>query len=602
MLVMPSAYALKKIVLETPLSYSLFDKHTTGLTHTSGKFIFAYLDNTNTRWVLEIISPLGNSESTVYIDVGYTSTAMAISLSTYSSTEVFVSFLYRADGSSGVIWKLYKLNINTYICTQTGTTQTISESMNFRLAISKAIEYEDNYYFVVRQLSFIDVVNCEIILLKYLVATTTCSVAWAKNTGETDNQPEDKPPLWIIQDSFTPEILYLLTVDGNDENRPSYYMMDLTGDSSDCIKIAYHPQTDRIDGYAINKQQFYLGGGKVTYGDYYYLYWTWIRPTLYYESYRKIQVIQHRLIFEDIIHPDNLTAQNERIIQIYPNLLTSPTYNCWAIGGMSQKDLIDVYYPYIESEQYKIMKHQLQVDDWYNYESTDIDSLSYEETLEIPPQDAVMDFVLKEPTSQFQVNCKYTGFEIWIYSGCSAIEKNWDLTLSYIPYESPLVTAKSYYFTATSYLNSLPTKTTLIGYLDGGQIFASPTNSIGQYTFQMIVGTSGSHQLLIKLYFEGDYYYNETYNYLYYSEDEEAPQSSVMLPIITALTVQYVPVFVIMAFSTLSFGKMAGMMGFVIGAIIGIFICASVGLIPTYIIYLMILCVGIGLILILRSG
>lgn len=599
------AEAYTKLVLDTSALYTLGDKDKSILTHSTGKFIIAYFDNTNDKIIVEIVTLLGTSETTIEISMLYDSSYMSLSLTELDNDEILLAHAYRAS-ASGVsrVW-VWKINIISYSyssCTGSPQNLALTDSSSFRLSISRGYEYDDNLYFVVRIQQTQVAVKNYLTLIKYTVSTNTISTVFEKATGETPDYPDGNPPLYIEQDENSPELLYILTTDADDDQRPTYYIMDLSGTSADTVKLATHPQTARIRAYLKNMQQYYMGGGKYISGDFIYLYWTWIYPDLYYESYRKIIVIQHRLVFNLTVDDDTLLFQNERTITIYPNLLTSPTYNCWAIGFLENKQDLIVYYPYIEDEEYHIMKDELEVSDWLDTDDTAIYLIDYEETEDIPPQNAVIDWIAREPNSPFQVNCHYTGYEIWVYSGLVAWKEEWDISISYTPVDTPPFTDTSYRFTATSLLNDYPRKSTLIGYFDNVQFFSSSTNSIGQYQFTIQTSVSGYHELQIKLYSNNIYRYNETWNYVFITRGEEYPETETLLPISVGLILNYLPIFLvygslIFGFSELNFG----IIGFIVAIILGTVICALSGLIPQYVVYLMVLAIVTATIYFMRK-
>lgn len=595
--------AYSYLEIETPASFSIYDKATCILTHSTGKFILGYYSVTDTNFLIEIISSTGTHLSTVEIDASdYSSSSQQISISEFDNDEIFVAIAFRTSGATHTFFALYKVNINSYTKTQVGSNTQISGHISqCRLGISKAIEYDDDFYWIVRVLSRVTSAYCYIRMFKYDYDTSTLSLDWTKSTGETDIDPDGNPPVWFIQDDFAEEKVYLLTIDGDDEKLPTYYYIDLTGDDSDCVKLANHPYTDAIDTTSSSPQQYYIGGGKETSGDLIYLYWTWVRPDIYNAVYRKIQLRQHRIVFNGTVQPDNVTASNERLTTIYPNLLTS-TYNCWALGSMEDYDYVHVYYPYIESEEYKIKDAEFEIEDWLDYEDEEFTFVSSTETTDIPPQKSVIDYIAKEPTSQFQVNCQYTDEDFWIYYGLSALEQDWDITLSYIPSDSPLETYTNYQFSLTTTLNGYATQSTVIGYFDDIQIFSVQTNTVGQYTFTSYTGIAGYHEILFKIYYNNIYRYNESFSYFYVSIDDEIPDTPTMIPMITNLVTVFIPVMIIMGVPSIAFGKVGGSMGFMVGLAIGAFICSTAGFIPTYVMYLIILCVVGGIVLIFRSG
>ncbi len=603
----PSVLAYKLIILDTPASYELYDKDKSILTHSTGKGIFAYNDITNKKWTLEIIDVNGENEATVLIAYTYYyGASMTSTLSYLDDDEITLAVTYKTASGSVTYFALYRVNINSYTYSQVGSQIEISAGATggFCVAISRAIRYEDNDYYIVRIYTTSTTAYCYIHLFKHTITGNTLAKLWSKTTGETGaGASYDNPPLYVIQNEQSENEVYFVTTDGDDHMKPTYYMLDLDGTVSDCIKLANHPQTDRIDSVITNPQQFYCGGGLYTSGDYIYLYFTWLRPSLYYESYRKIMVVQHRLVFNETIDDETLIAQNERFMQIYPNLLTSPTYNCWTIGFLQVKDEITVYYPYLDDTEYYIMKEVWGLDDWLDYTENNWSLLDDEyETEEIPPQKSVIDYIAKEEISQFQVNCQYTGAQIWVYSGLAAMVQNWDITLTYSPIEVPLRTMTNYKFSLQTILNTYPTKCTVMGYFDNVQIFSAQTNAIGQHSFYQLTSTTGYHVIQIKIYYDNVYRYNESYEYVYISGVEDIPSAGVLLPITIGAVLSYFPIFVIYGTLIFGFSEVAGFSGVILGIALATIICAIAGLIPIYAIYIMILAFVIAVVYYIRSG
>ncbi|NIT57707.1 MAG: hypothetical protein GWN00_16195, partial [Aliifodinibius sp.] len=173
--------------------------------------------------------------------------------------------------------------------------------------------------------------------------------------------------------------------------------------------------------------------------------------------------------------------------------------------------------------------------------------------------------------STFQSDYSGSTYDEWrVWYDLTAIERNYDITLTYSPSDDPLTTNTQYTFTATSTMNGLGLEVINVIYWDGGQIATDYSETNGVYQFTLISSYGGLHNLTIAIW-DGSpptYQYSESWVYTFsFPSTTTTPTSPTVVTTTSNLIIGGIPIILMILFPTFIFWRFSGENIF--GAMIG---------------------------------
>lgn len=551
---------LQQISLDN-YNYSFIPDFTLDFDETRLIIVYGYRSsNTNFRVKVYVIDKASETViREVTIDVAVYNSAYSAAVSKpfkYSNSEILLFTLSTSEGTSSVYSKCYIVNIDngqvtTYSYSYTpGSNKYILSSEIYKCTAN-------NYYYTF----FTDVYGSNVYL--FAVKFTGSAVTYSfYNTGES----------YSADNAMT--VLYNGTASTN-----NFWVVFGKSDGTACI-VKYDASANTFTKYASplttdwkNTRKFiFLSKRSYTIGSNVYFTLTY---AYLYQQYSTIML--KCLVINDT---DGLN---------------------WCTGVSISTNVQALYGGEGEYTENKISFYYLKATDWkiYNIQA-DINGRPLN-----PQFENLTDTLIAEETPYFTTNL-YHGFkysDICIYeinTNMYVIAKTknlfptvatYSLSVSYSPSDSPLITNTNYLFTVQTLRNNKAFSSCVLVYVDN-TLYKTIDTSNGYGTFSYLTSTSGYHNFTFVIH---DNQRNldvktETYMYLFrtreLTEEEEAMQQSIYLISLTTRILPYLFVILLPAFILAYY---AGVMGFVGGLAIGVFMGVSVGLIPVYVIYLFIL-------------
>jgi len=382
------------------------------------------------------------------------------------------------------------------------------------------------------------------------------------------------------------QFVYILTSTMED-NTAQFYYMDMSGFTLNVL-CNYPAGGNFPDSRRINL----LKAGIHEAGDIKYLYFTW-EYSYTSASVRLIRLCQSRSVYNITITSATLLASGRSEMIISPNLATS-SESAWSIGISTVKENATVYFVNVVDNAYHISKYECNITDWldygvfntWNYEFTAI----ADNELDITWGTQITNMVIYTSTGNMEVLENQGNTELYLIT---PLYIEYDITLTYTPSDNPLLTDKSYLFTFTTYANTLPTALKYISYYDNTQFGAGITGSNGQKQFTFTTSVGGIHIITIKLYdLNNVLRRTESFDYLFKKvsvgtditqEDTFTIGINSMFGIIPALIILGIPA---LLFYQIKNDVIMVVVGLTIGSVIGVL----GGVIPLYILFIVVLC------------
>lgn len=567
------------------------------LQHSSGKFVYVWLNTTNDNIYCYIYSSSGQYEAMIQEALGGAGT-WTCAVEEWNSTHFVM--IGAGHDTNACIWFVL-CNINTYSHVET-------EAKSGALGVYGS----DLGIFTCRALG--------LIYAFHQVGTGGATpyprylqVASFNGTDKTYTRSEHQldaggtvKPWGMIQgfvgEGALNDKAYLVMPKDADNQKPVYYEYDLDGYT--ITELATHPLSNRYHPDGAKPFQHYLWGSIETSGTLYYVTHTWVyshfTPTRYY------RLVQHRLVFNNTIAVANLTAQSEIVAYITPSLGGSAD-ETWVHGYMDERDEIQLYYANVYQSSVVASEMELTITNWLDYSGGatvvygdyQAYSFDYVKNLNFNEYD---DSIRRDFGSPFSVS-EYGGSAVInIYPDQFTPLADWSLGVTYAPPDTPLETDTQYIFTITTTRNGIGTQTTVLGYVDEVQYLARQTEANGILTHTLVTSIAGYHNITYIAYDLGGVVVNRSTLYLFEREVEEAPTTGTMLPQSISVMTYFIPIALVTLLPVGVLSYVMGILGAVIGLNIGLLICSMAGLIPAYTLYLIILFDAILVVYLMRNG
>lgn len=575
-------------------------------THSAtGKLVYAYWDVSEDNAYFIVYSANGDNEALVTQGQDYSSYSMIVVSDFGHATDMLIILCSQiGGGAQHVELRAYRFNVNTYAITYIGEEHIGSQMAPQRVGISEAIEYNDDLFWVYHAWDL----SADTHVLGFLeldLATDTLSTT--ENTtlsqGGAYNPNNGYPPLMTVQDPLTSSLVYIMTADADDDERPTFYRLNLAGVAGDIVQLATAGTSNALNNEANFQWSIsYFGGGVEDSGNLRYLYFTYAYGYHYPDNNRAYRFSQQRLIFNtsgggEIIEA-NLTAQNVRNGIFSPNLGASASYVGWTVGYMTDYDEINMYMSNYLDGEYVVMLAEIDITTFFDYATTvisyDITYEDYDETIYTPRNEA-HSHISRDWDSTFQSDYSDKSDDLWrVWYYIEALEENYDISISYTPTDDPLDVNTNYQFTTTTTLNGIGTEVINIVYWDGSQVKADYSETNGVFQFTLISSIGGIHNLTVSVW-DGEppaYKYSESWSYTFSGIDPTAdPTTPTLVTTTISLMVYFIPVLVIIIFPAFMFFKILddNIFGGLFGLSLGVIICNVAGYLPVYTIYLMLL-------------
>jgi len=588
--------------LFTPISYAYQLKDTiSGLQnvkrpdnkicyHSSGKIIYAILQPSypsgKSTINVYVYSSLGNKLGELTITTATNYYILDISIGKLDNDEILIYGIERFS-TTALYLIAYRINIigytsssRYYVLIDSGT-----DIANYSVNLGSIYTYSvDNKLYVVGNASYMFSVTqyLKIFIGRFTPSTNVITI-YKLASGDITTHP-----VYDFHNSTATynQYIYVLTSTKSD-NTAQFYVADMS--ALTVVFLCNYPAGENfIDTRRINL----LNAGIYESGNIKYLYFTW-EYSYTSVSVRNIRVCQSRSVYNNTITAGNLLASGRSEIIISPNLATS-SESAWSIGISTIKENATIYYVNVVDNAYHISKSDLNIVDWLDYAEFDQWVPEYtaiaDNELDVTWGAQITNLVIYTPTGNIEILENQGNTEIYLIT---PLYIEYDITLSYTPSDNPLLTDTSYRFTITTYANTLPTALKIIGYGDNTQFLSGITESNGQKQFTMTTAIGGIHTITIKLYdLNNVLRKTESFDYLFkkVSVGTDITQEDTLMIGINSMF-GIIPALIILGLPALLFYQIKNdvimvVVGLTIGSVIGVL----GGVIPLYILFIVVLC------------
>lgn len=398
--------------------------------------------------------------------------------------------------------------------------------------------------------------------------------------------------------------LYLIGAKYGDASRPRYYYLDL--DTDEFVIIADHPTAThwRVDTYI--SLRFIGGGVRQRTDNKYILYFTWG----WCDDTANLEIIQHRFLFNSSgVHPDNLEDQNQRNAIFGQSGYMGNNEVSFGGGTMPNYYTIEIWRD-VRTELYigefYTIKSILNVSAFDDFVETGLDLETPDTTTDNNGMvyEAINWRVCRRLTTTAQVSEHSDDSTVYIYWGLLPCAREYDLDLTYVPFDVPPYCNTRYLFTATLYMNDVLREGAQVYlYVDDVLQKVTVTDSNGEMSFYLLTSIAGIHNITIEVY-EYEEYQDEfteiyTFQSVSYEEETEYPVGTITIGAVMALIPMF---FVIFAFPIALVAMGLGLIGFLSGLVVGAIAGFVSGILPMYGVLLLSLVIVLGFILVLKKG
>lgn len=558
--------------------------------------------------IVYVLNNVGTLLASTEIDVTPSSNRKALqaSITTFNSTCVIIFIVenYHVDWHYGVVLFVILYNVISFTYSTKYTELFYESSTNYiKAGLSPIFKY-GNYYYVVGLSSGSSLDSMYRWLGRYNPSTNTINyydkTAFAHHLNNT----------YIIAG--------FQDFNFNTDGRYAYVMYTETHSFTPVVARVDFESNDietiaalGVYGWDNRRESIqYIASGCGTYqdGEDYYLYMTWFRNSntsaaSWHAAY------QWRLRFNSsTLTAGNLQDQNYRLrlwsivditkpMWIWGYCPDKSTLHYWALNYLPETGILVPF------------ETELRITDWTDFETESWDELeSIAQGADLFPYISYYDVIGREVDSPYQVN-EYPswGLTARVYYGLEEYEvANYDISISYTPADSPMVSDKYYKFTATGTRNGLGFKHVQFWYLDGNNI-GSKTTSTGGISQLSIKFAAGTHNLTVEMYSLTDstLLYNETWRYVVIQSPTVSPEGgAIVIPHVVGIITQGVPILIIFLAPIMALAEVKGLppiiaitIGVALGAIVGV----MSGIIQIYQFFLIVLSLIVALVYMMRK-
>lgn len=600
--------------------YQNFDNNL--VTLSDGKCVVTYIPDLATDNVIRL--KVFNSDGTLYGSVDYTfspstKVPICVGLKYVSDTVVYVYCAYTYVGGGSTDWTgfgVLKFNpiavsYNTMIV-NTGIDHSGSSRPDLYGFITDMLLYNSKYYFMVSHEIYGGGASLRwsrIELLEYTVDTTLGFTNIAVGTTGSGNRAS---PIYWFQSPTDTQYAYV-AYDYIATATLSYYTINLSAKTSTLIAGVWDTAYAITTTQAINSH--YIKGGLVANGTDNYLYFSWVASTLV-GGVPTWNYCNDRMKFNGTVDTAHLVGHMNYVHSITSGSYTGVTDEYWFIGYEVNKSSVYIYFPSNTAGGIVYAtRHIMTATDWFNYAGYGWSYDSQYPTTDNIPVQVDKEYPLQFGfTSQFALGASAT--KIKLYFGLSTAIATYTATVSYTPLDTPnLDQNKQYTFTVTAYKNSIATQYLNIRFLSNA-VEQLPTfkatNANGQVTYLVTFTQANIYDLDWEVYDPYSIYpttlqytLSETYivSYVPGTPTGGDPTDIVQESIISqnALVSTFVPAFAIVVGPAVLFLPFGGA-GLVIGLGVGALMGVVTGILPFYVIFILILLVAVAIVMTFRSG
>lgn len=459
--------------------------------------------------------------------------------------------------------------------------------------------YNSKYYFMASIMAY-DTVNgykAFVYLMEYTVNTTLTAAQFSYTSGASSYA---YPIYWF---NYGGGIAYACWA--TDAIALSYYTVSLSA-KTHTLLVAHNEPADTVDMVTVQYSHF-LGGGLISNGTNRYLYFSWIRA---HESaaVNFVTFVQERMIFNTTVTTANFIEYSRSALGVtldYSGYET-PT---WCLGYEVDETQYKMYYPNNESGTTYMNRMIIDIDDWF-----DTASLSYTHvvgTTESLPDSINQQYPVSQLfTSQWGFCYDSTGIII-MYRLASLIEV-YSVIGVISPNDSPYIQNKQYYLAISGKVNGVGRGGLAVNIIiNSGLISTYGLSSLGLLSLPIKFSSTGVVTVqidLIDVRVDTSIVATQTITGVVQSEDTTLPAGgsggliSAMQSSWISTIINFSPI-ALVVFAPAGIGFIAvGAIGFVTGAMIGTILGVVAGVLPTYVLYMVFLILGILAIVVLRGG
>ncbi len=573
-------------------------------THSSGKTVVAQYDNDLNKICVTVISSSDSIEAQSYIEMTSTVSPPSLTICEYDTDEVLIYMGYLSKHAYS------RYNINSYAHTE----YTVATSTSPR-GVAGIWKVGTDWYAVSMYSSAANLFlkTSKFSSANVVTETKTETVSAAFNATMLQQElysfvnPADSSQVFVYWACNYPSTYNCYLVDLDEATYTDLGSAPFSG---------YSPGDWHMGTYSYKTFATQLTGGVYTVGTLYYIYMAY---TYSYTGTTTGSGIRQNYIVEWVITCNNTISDgtilasemaHHYVEDSSGSLSASPGYNTGYAVIDDAKHQFYVYYQDIYSGKY-----QSQV----VYEIADITGAGL--TFSASVTRGVDNLYFKYASGEGMVykNFAYPrsyqqpdNSHSYVYCGEPVVLAEYDMTVSYSPTDDPLLTNKDYDFTFTIYLNNVidtNTNDTYKLYLDGIERGGGTLELDGYFVFRMRVLTAGIHTFIVTVY-DGTnalVYTSDSYSYTFVATTTSttpldpgtvttgwANMFGLWIPIMLIVVAPMVMLAIVGGKFGGGTGMVIGMLG---GGFAGVIGGTQVNLLPSYILYLYILLIGVSLVL-----
>lgn len=583
------------------------------LVHSSGRIVIVGAQETTyVNLQIGVYSSTGNELSFKTINFG-SSRCGNPTIFEYDSVSVIIAMEGKTGGATWI-----KYNIFGY--TYTYATTDIDGGGNVYKA-TQIFEYGIDYYrIVITSLS-----TKELYVEKYIYASTvTTSMATGYDIATTNTTSYQSPiafqsPINLKYIYFSCAVVY--------PPIPTYYCADLSSGiitllGADPFAGGY---TSVADGnyYPYNNYRTFVGASVIAEGTHFYMYFAWIYPDISTSGYAQTICRQTILDFNNTINSGGLLAVARRYYVYTDRSLSVRTKPQINYGYFLQEPTTPATSSTIRMfacDEYSgkhITAIELECNNWHDTGTSLFDTVMTTYGVDNA------DFTFVSTGRQIAKNPMYgysyqmeDNIHSYFYSGENVLEYNYSESMSYAPVDAPLIKGKQYTFTWIIYRNGISdsSEQKYKFFFDGLEQKSGTIDTNGKIIVSITVNLTGSHVVNINTYdnitstliYTGiDYTYTwveSIHGPTDYNPTDIMANWYIML--VVWVPIGFVVVLPSLAFALLGskFSAIGMIVGLLFGGFIGVIGGTMLNILPTYVLYLYILLMGICFAMIIKGG
>jgi hypothetical protein len=597
-------------------SYPMNNLDTSKVQLTTGELVFAYIpDSSDTKIRIYKIDSEGNIDG--LLDYTYSASYhwIGVGVKYVSDTVIYLYAMgYYNAGNNRAVSGVVKLNptaltTNTMIIAGSSIDLVTSGTYPTYVYFTSMVLYNAKYYYMTATEDLYPSTNNNMGNIELFEYTPDSTLAETNILAVSFDPANFVYPIYWFQDSDDSSICWATYSTSTTDM--SYYKIDLAGKTSTLIAGMWNP-VYQID-HEMAENSHFITGYTATNGTRLYLTFIWSQSTLD-AGVPVWRVMQDKMSFDTSITSGNFDSHLWSVHEVTSGSYTSVTRPYWMIGYAENTTSVWLYYPSntvggnVLSTRHHITYSSILEDDSVSYVSV------------YPTTDPIPEHSDKGYSNSFDFLISYgigtTATQIKVYYGLSAFLSIYTATVSCLPNDVPnLSQNKQYTFTVTVYKNGVVTQGLNVRFLSNA-IEQTPTfkttNVNGQVVYLVLFTQANVYDFDWEVYDPYSIYptylrytLSGTYIVAYVGGTPSGDDPTDVIASVTTnsayLMGTFIPAFIVVvgpAILFIPFGGAGMVLGLGVGAIIGL----VTGLLPFYIIFILLLLVSIGLIMVFRTG